>query len=752
MLLNFNLFKNFMSRWLFSVSHKDIGILYLSFALFAGLVGTSLSMFIRLELGLAGRGILDGSGQLYNGAPWHTLISIGDIFAAVSPLADKALEACAAGNGWVRSLLERGDLTCDLLSLGFSSSYVYLDMDRLTNLIHSRGAQVTCFSMVSNGKYLAALADALCGDCWTSAGLAQSSWEQGVQGPKSRSLNSVGSVWNMGWPYLRKEEGYGVFVLVAALAPIKGKSPVAKGGSTSGLNPAIAHLVQSNPSYPISQLAHLYASPEALIYAYELIKSNIGNMTKGLGTVPKEPNLEGTDDETLDGIDLSYFQRTSSEILTGTYSFKNIRRVHIPKPGLENKTTEKLTQYRPLGIASPRDKIVQKALQLALNSIYEPIFSNCSHGFRSNRGCHSFKALNIVRMKFSGVRWVVESDIKKCFDRIDHNIFLSIVSRRVSCPITLGLLSSALKAGYADDLGNKVLANELGSPQGSILSPLICNIYLHEMDVFMESCAKEFDRGKVRRANPEYRSLERFNKRLTPGSSDWRLIRAEMFSLSSKDLMDPNFKRLYYVRYADDFLIGVSGSHLDAVTIKDKLQSWLKETLKLELHPNKTFIRKFSRESVNFLGVQIGPLEDPACRTVRLYSVGQRRRVTSRLAMRVDIVSLYKRLKERGFVYYNQDLRIYKGQALGGLQNLDVPDIISFYNSVFRGIWNYFGFVDNCSSLQKVWWSLQESLAYTLSRKFRLTGIKKVFQRFGHPIRYENRVFWRPDTWVRDSE
>lgn len=732
MLQSLSLFKSFMSRWLFSVSHKDIGILYLSFALFAGLVGTSLSMFIRLELGLSGRGLLDGAGQLYNGAPCHTSVSIGDLVATVSPLVGKALEACVAGNGWVRSPLERESLAWDLLSLGWFSSYDSFDTDRLTNLIHSSVARMTCSSMIHNGEYHVALIDTLCGECWTSTWPAQSSWEQGVQGPTSKLLNSIGPGWNMGWPYSRKGEGYGVSVVAASFGSVhSGVMVRAKGGSTAGPNPAIAKLVQCQPSYPLDKLASLYASPEALIYAYELIKSNPGNMSRGVNN------------ETPDGINLAFFNRLSDEILAGSFHFKLIRRVHFSKPGSSEK--------RPFGIASPRDKIVQKALQLALNAVFEPLFSNASHGFRPHLDGHS--ALNSVRMQFSGCHWILESDIRKCFNRIDHQVFLKIVSRRVSCPITLGLLSSALKAGFVDDLGNKVISNELGSPQGSILSPLLCNIYLHEMDVFMEELIQEFNLGSTRRNNSAYRTIQRsVLPKLTPGTSDWRKVRAQLFSLPSRDLMDPNFKRLYYVRYADDFLIGIAGSHLDVVLIRDKLQSWLTSNLKLELHPDKTFIRKFAQESVKFLGVDIGPLEHASNRTVRLYSFGQRRRITSRLAMRVDLVGLYKRLKARGFVYFNPNINIHKGQALGGLQNLDVHDIIGFYNSVFRGLWNYFGFVDNCSSLQKVWWSLQESLAFTLSRKLRLTGIKKVFRRFGNPIKFEQREFWRPETWVCDSQ
>ena len=736
-----------MSRWLFSVSHKDIGILYLSFAIFAGLVGTILSMFIRLELGLAGRGLLDGAGQLYNGAPCHVLLSIGDFFVtAVSPLADKALGACIAGNGYVRSLLERETLVWDPLNLCCFSSYDCLDMVRMTNLIHSRGAQVTCSSEIPNGEYLMTVADALCGDCWTFVGLAQNIWEHGVQGPKSGLLNSVGSAWNMGWPYPRKGEGYGVSVV--ACAALAGKPPTkvrkSKGGSATGLNPAITDLVSSSACQ--HNLAPLFASPEALIYAYEIIKSNVGYMTRGL------------DQETLDAIDRPWFERTSVAILNGKFKFKRIRRIHIPKPD---------GSQRPLGIASPREKIVQKALQLALNSVYEPIFVNSSHGYRPNRGCHT--ALNEIRMKFSGCRWVVESDIRKCFDRIDHKVLLGIISKRITCPITLNLIYSALKAGYVDDIGNSVIANSLGLNQGSILSPLLCNIYLHEFDLLMEYLAKDFNSGTERRKNPEYHRLQRtFLPKYTPGSSAWREIRSLMNSLSSKDLMDPNFKRLYYVRYADDFIIAIAGSREDAMKILNSIREWLIYNLKLELHPDNTHIRHFATESVKFLGVYIGPLSAPQNRTSTLYSFGQRRRVTSRLAMRVNLVELYKRLKDRGFVYYNQNLRLHKGKALGGLQNLDVTDIITFYNSVFRGIWKFYSFVDNSYSFAKVWWSLQESLAFTLSRKYRLTGIKQIFSKFGYPTakspgrsrvtsrsarrpKFEGKQFWRPDTFARDA-
>lgn len=166
-----------------------------------------------------------------------------------------------------------------------------------------------------------------------------------------------------------------------------------------------------------------------------------------------------------------------------------------------------------MSISSPRDKIVEKALQLALSIVYEQCFSPHSHGFRPSRGCHS--ALNQVRMEFAHCRWIIESDIRKCFDYINHKILLSIISRKITCPITLELVDSALKAGYIDSMGDSTLVNIIGpvydpligkskrTPACSVLSPLLCNIYLNEMDMEIQSIINQFNCGKVPRINPK---------------------------------------------------------------------------------------------------------------------------------------------------------------------------------------------------------------------------------------------------------
>ena len=189
------------------------------------------------------------------------------------------------------------------------------------------------------------------------------------------------------------------------------------------------------------------ASLKNLVAAYELIKSKPGNMTPG------------TRPETMDGISLEWIKTTQEQLKSGSYKTQPARRVWIPKPGKSEK--------RPLGIASPREKVVQKAMQIVLEQAYEPSFFKSSHGFRPNRNCHS--ALQQIYLTFSGAQYIIEADITQCFDRINHKKLMDILSRKIRCDKTLKLIKSTLEAGYID-LGRLHQADQ-GSPQGSVLSP-----------------------------------------------------------------------------------------------------------------------------------------------------------------------------------------------------------------------------------------------------------------------------------------
>lgn len=222
-----------------------------------------------------------------------------------------------------------------------------------------------------------------------------------------------------------------------------------------------------------------------LVAAYELIKSNPGNMTKG------------ADEVTLDGIDLNYFKKVQSELKAGRYEFSPARRIQIPKPGK--------TETRPLTIASPREKIVQKAILLVLERLYEKKFLDTSHGFRSARGTHT--AMKQLEANFQSVRYIIEADFSKAFDSIQHEALIGIIKKEIKCEKTLSLIRSGLKAGYFE-LGELHNNLSVGRPQGSILSPLLCNIFLHKLDEYIEELKLEYHKGSKRQRAPENMRLQ----------------------------------------------------------------------------------------------------------------------------------------------------------------------------------------------------------------------------------------------------
>jgi group II intron reverse transcriptase/maturase len=304
------------------------------------------------------------------------------------------------------------------------------------------------------------------------------------------------------------------------------------------------------------KLIQIIGSVSIIKLAYLMIKSNSGIHTKGI------------DELTLDGINLESLQKISKNILNGTCKIRPVRQIMIPKPGKK--------ELRPLGICSPREKIIQKSIEIVLTIIFEDVFLDCSHGFRLGRSCHTaLKRLQLEIGNASCYTWVIEGDIKKCFDSIPHKLILKGLKKKVDCPATLSLIKKILNAGYILDsdlkirkFHAKVYKSNVGIPQGTVLSPLFCNIALHELDEFIEQkLSKEFTTGKKRKANLEYQKLRYRIKRETDPKHRRKLIN-ECLKVPSKDLYDKNFKRIFYVRYADDFVILLGVSYKDTATIR----------------------------------------------------------------------------------------------------------------------------------------------------------------------------------------
>ena len=483
--------------------------------------------------------------------------------------------------------------------------------------------------------------------------------------------------------------------------------------------------------------------PESLLKAYEAVSSKAS------------ANTLATTNETLDGTSLTTLAKLHNELSDHSFKFKPIRRVDIPKK--DGKT-------RPLGIPNPRDKVVQKAICNKLEEIYEgkSIFHGTSHGFRPGRSTHT--ALAQVT-KWTGVNWFIEGDISAFFDTIDHKILIELIGFEVSDSEFEDIIWKGIKCRYVNKLTKSETVSKVGTPQGGVISPILSNIYLHELDLFVNQEFVEPSKtsGKTSKPNPKYTKIHTqiSNKRqkLSPNyrykkiitGTDRADVLAEIKSLEKRraelrSSIDGDGFRIYYVRYADDFLIGVNGTYERAVKIRARIAEFLKEHLKLSLNMEKTKITSASEGRAAFLGADIrrysSRIHDQK-RVKRVTSVGvTRQRVpNSNIIALAPIEKLLKKLSEQGMCkirnFRNRDVRSTSKSAW---VNMPVEDIVLRYNLVWQGILNYYSFAYNRSQLNFIQYLLEDGLARTLANKLKLKRRAKVFKKFGKPIKIKYTV------------
>lgn len=488
---------------------------------------------------------------------------------------------------------------------------------------------------------------------------------------------------------------------------------VKKAVKPSNVTTMVMEKLTYNNGNKFFKLLDILSDPFFLVACYEEIKGKKGNMTPG------------SDNYTLDGLDWKWFVTTAESLRKGTFKFYPARRIEIPK---DNGKT------RPLGISSPREKIVQKAIHAILEAIYEPVFLNYSHGFRPNRSIHS--ALRKIYISGNKYSWVIQGDITKCFDSIPHSIIMELLSKRIGDPRVLELISKFLNAGYFDKAGNLVKST-IGTPQGGILSPLLCNIVLHQFDIFMDKTIQKFRKGDKRKDSTAYKRVLYLRKKANDTKIKRELI-TNLRTLNSNDRLDPNFRRLDYIRYADDFVILVTGSHNEAIHIKHNVKEFLKRACGLELNSEKTIITNIADNRWSFLGAEIIKLKkSPSFLRDSRFGKSVKAVGTSRLLVKAPIEKLLDNIIKAGFIRRNAQ-GILLPKMYGPILNLDHADIIAFYNAKLRGIINFYSFASNRNKLGRLLWLLRASCALSLARKYKLGTMRKAFHKFGETLKCPN--------------
>ena len=469
----------------------------------------------------------------------------------------------------------------------------------------------------------------------------------------------------------------------------------------------------ANKEEVFTKLYRYLLRPDIYFVAYKNLYANNGAATKGVN------------EDTADGFSEAKIDSIIKALADETYQPMPVRRTYIQKKNNRKK-------LRPLGIPTFTDKLVQEVLRMILEAVYEPIFLDVSHGFRPKRSCHT--ALKQLRREFNGTRWFVEGDIKGCFDNINHAVLVGLLSNKIKDARITKLIYKFLKAGYLENW--QYHKTYSGTPQGGIISPLLANIYLHELDKFVMKLKSEFDTPGVGQITPEYRELhneiKRLSHRLTKVTGEEReMVLAEYKSKRQKLMTIPctaqTDKKLKYVRYADDFLIAVKGNCEDCQWIKSKLAEFIGDTLKMELSEDKTLITHSSK-CARFLGYDVR-----VRRSGKIKRGGPGHVKMRTLNGGVELlVPLNDKIRQfvftKGVAIQKEDGSMFPvhRKYLVGLTDLE---IVSVYNAELRGICNYYGMASNFCKLHYFAYLMEYSCLKTLASKHK-TSLSKIIDKF----------------------
>ena len=464
---------------------------------------------------------------------------------------------------------------------------------------------------------------------------------------------------------------------------------------------------------PLERVYKFLFNKDLYLMAYGKIYRNDGAMTHGVT------------DETPDGMSLEKIDAIIEALRYERYQWLPARRVSIPK---------KNGKKRPLGMPVWSDKLVQEAIRLILEAYFEPQFSNHSHGFRPERGCHT--ALREVYRNWKGTTRFIEGDISQCFDKLSHELLLRELSEKIHDGRFINLMRELFDAGYMEDWTfNETLS---GVPQGGIVSPILSNILLNKLDKYVETVLiPKYTKGVKRKVNLEYARLMVSSRHYRQHGNAEKAedLRKQAQKLPTQNGNDPDYRRLKYVRYADDFLLGFCGPKSEAEEIKQQLGIFLQEELKLELSQAKTLITHARTEAAKFLGYEVTNRQVDEKHTTRNTSDGKQtkcRTVNGQIGLQVpkDVIEEHCRGYMRGL----------KTMHRAELINESDFSIITRYQSEFRGTANYYRLAYNMHTLIKLKWVMETSLTKTLATKFK-APVPKIYEKYGAKLEVKDKEY-----------
>jgi len=469
--------------------------------------------------------------------------------------------------------------------------------------------------------------------------------------------------------------------------------------------------------YKFERLYRVLFNEEMFYTAYQRIYAKVGNMTAG------------SDGKTIDQMSLSRIEKIIGALKSETYKPNPAKRTYIPK---------KNGKMRPLGIPSFDDKLVQEVLRMILESIFEKQFEDSSHGFRPDRSCHT--ALAQAQRLFTGSKWFIEGDIQGFFDNINHDVMIEILKERISDERFIRLIRKFLNAGYMEEW--TYYRTYSGTPQGGIVSPILANIYLDKLDKYVKEYARQFNKGIKRTRNKEYAKLSNLSNRTryklekTTEEIQRQELKAEIKQLDydrrllpTCDEMDYGYKRIRYIRYADDFIIAVIGSKEDSEHIKEDIKDFLLEKLKLTLSDDKTLITH-ANKAAKFLGYEVS-ISKPLSSTKRDKNGMLKRSFGKKVILNMPMETMRKKLLDYGAlkIINHNNREKWKPQSRNKFINSDDLEILDAYNAEIRGIYNFYSIANNSSALHSFKYVMEYSMYKTFANKYRTT-VGKVIKKF----------------------